>query len=48
MITLLRIMLALASLMLTLHNGKRRNYYASVKKRYAYASVKKHYAYASL
>ena len=49
MLIVLRIMLPLASLMLTLHNVKKRNYYyASVKKRNHYASVKNRYAYASL
>ena len=48
MLIMLRIMLPLACLMLTLHNGKKRNYYASVKKRNHYASVKKRNAYASL
>ena len=32
-------MLPLASLMLTLNNGKKRNYYASVKKRNSCASL---------
>ena len=35
------IILLLVCLMLTLHNGKKRDYYASVKKRNYYASVKK-------
>ena len=46
MLKVLRIMLMLASLMLTLHNEKKRNCYASVKKRDHYASVKNPYAYA--
>ena len=48
MLIVLRIMIPLASLMLTLHNVKKRDYYASVKKRNYYASVKKRNAYASL
>ena len=48
MIEVLRIMLPLATLMLMLHNRKKRNCYASVNKRNHYASVKNHYAYASL
>ena len=48
MLIVLRIMLPLASIMLTLHNGKKRNYYASVYKRNHYASVNNRYAYASL
>ena len=48
MLMIVRIMLPLACLMLTLHNGKKRNYYASVKKRNNYSSVKNRYAYASL
>ena len=39
MLIVLRIMLPLASLMLMLHNGKKRNNYASVKKRNHYASL---------
>ena len=48
MLIVLRIIVPLASLMVALHNGKKRNYYASVKKCKHYASVKNHYAYASL
>ena len=47
MLIIVRIMLPLACLMLKLYNGKKLNYYASVKKRNHYASVKKHNAYAS-
>ena len=48
MLIMLRIMLLLACLMITLNNGKKRNYYASVNKRNHYSSVKKRNAYASL
>ena len=39
MLIIVSIMLPLECLMLTLHNGKKRNYYASVNKRNAYASL---------
>ena len=45
MLKVLRNMLLLETLMLMLHNGKKRNCYASVKKRNHYASVKNRYAY---
>ena len=51
MLIVLRIMLLLECLMLTLHNGKKRNYYASVKKGYHYALLnneKKRNYYASV
>ena len=48
MLMIVSIMIPLACLMLTLHNGKKRNYYASVKKHNHYASVKNRNAYASL
>ena len=48
MLVVLIIMLPLATLMLTLHNEKKRNCYTSVKKRNHYASVKNRYAYVSL
>ena len=46
MLKMLRNMLPLATLILTLHTGKKRNCYASVKKRNQYASVNNRYAYA--
>ena len=48
MLIMLRIIFPLACLMITLHNRKKRNNYASIKKRNNYASVKKRNAYASL
>ena len=48
MLIIVSIMIPLACRMLTLHNVKKRDYYASVKKRNYYASVKKRNAYASL
>ena len=46
MIKVLIIMLLLENLMLMLHNGKKRNCYASVKKINHRASIKNRYAYA--
>ena len=48
MLMIVSIMLPLACLMLTLHNGKKRNYYVPVQTHNYYASVKKRNAYASL
>ena len=48
MLMIVSIMLPLACLMLTLHNVKKLNCYASVKKRNYDAFVKKCNAYASL
>ena len=39
MLMIVSIMIPLACLMLTLHNIKKRDYYASVKKRNGYASL---------
>ena len=48
MLIIVSIMLPLECLMITLYNGNKRNYYASVRKRNYYNSVKNRYAYASL